>query len=285
MVGASGPMSIMLDVKDPNVQDGYLTATQEDITSEDNVVKYLQSSNMDGFIFSDWKVPNILYAPEYIFSNQIAGLDINFVNPNTYKDATGEVVESGAAKFRSIIASWYKGLRNIAIVGLLSVLVYIGIKILVSVSTQDKAKYKQRLVDWVVAMCLIFCMHFIMAGTLMISEKITSLLVDMGNNKITVAITGVSGGKSNVDYQVDGKNVLAINTNLMGFVRLRAQTSKLGSATLYTIMYVALVIFTGMFTFTYLKRFLYMGFLTIISPLVALTYPIDKAGDRSGTSI
>jgi len=45
------------------------------------------------------------------------------------------------------------------------------------------------------------------------------------------------------------------------------------------IMYVALITYTIKFTFVYLKRVLKMAFLTIVSPIVALTYPIDKLKD------
>ncbi len=65
----------------------------------------------------------------------------------------------------------------------------------------------------------------------------------------------------------------------MGFVRFKAQNKDFGECTAYTIMYVALVLYTVMFTFTYFKRFLYMAFFTMIAPLVALTYPIDKVKD------
>ena len=49
----------------------------------------------------------------------------------------------------------------------------------------------------------------------------------------------------------------------------------------YTIIYAVLVIYTVMFLFQYLKRLIYIIFLTIIAPLVALTYPIDKMNDGS----
>lgn len=65
----------------------------------------------------------------------------------------------------------------------------------------------------------------------------------------------------------------------MGYIRFMVQSKSFGDASAYTILYLMLVIFTVMFTFTYLKRVLYMAFLTMISPLVALTYPIDKIGD------
>ena len=47
----------------------------------------------------------------------------------------------------------------------------------------------------------------------------------------------------------------------------------------YNVIYVVLVIYTIIFCFTYLKRVIYMAFLTIIAPLVAITYPIDKMND------
>ena len=45
----------------------------------------------------------------------------------------------------------------------------------------------------------------------------------------------------------------------------------------YEIIYIVLVMYTLIFTWTYVKRVVYMAFLTMIAPLVALTYPIDKA--------
>ena len=42
-------------------------------------------------------------------------------------------------------------------------------------------------------------------------------------------------------------------------------------------MYLIIVGYTVTFTIMYFKRFLYIAFLTMIAPLVALTYPIDKA--------
>jgi hypothetical protein len=66
----------------------------------------------------------------------------------------------------------------------------------------------------------------------------------------------------------------------MGYIRIMMQLNKGTSEFVgYVMCYLILVIFTVMFTFTYLKRVLYMAFLTLIAPVVALTYPIDKIGD------
>ena len=45
------------------------------------------------------------------------------------------------------------------------------------------------------------------------------------------------------------------------------------------VIYVVLVMYTVLFTIQYLKRTIYMAFLTLISPLVAFTYPLDKLKD------
>ncbi len=47
----------------------------------------------------------------------------------------------------------------------------------------------------------------------------------------------------------------------------------------YSIIYLALVVYTFMFTFIYIRRVLTMAFLTMIAPLIAVTYPLDKIKD------
>ena len=69
-------------------------------------------------------------------------------------------------------------------------------------------------------------------------------------------------------------------TNLMGQLRIQAQMSYGDSSFIgYGLCFFILSILTIFFVFTYLKRVLYMAFLTMIAPLVALTYPIDKISD------
>lgn len=248
------------------------------------------STELDGMLFSDWKVPNILYSPENIFGNKISALDINFINPHTYKgvEYDEEKYETDSSKKKSgttaaekiapTIASWYKGFRNIAIVGLLSVLVYLGIRILIGSTAPEKAKYKERLVDWLVALCLVFVIHIIMSGILMITEKITNLFSEQSSDIIVAVSEKPESVASAKDVEKIGDSY-GFRTNLTGYVRFMAQSSEFGDAAVYTILYMALIIYTVMFTFIYFKRFLYMAFFTMIAPLVALTYPLDKVRD------
>lgn len=151
------------------------------------------------------------------------------------------------------IATWYKIMRNIALVFLLSVLVYVGIRIMLSSTAADNTKYKKMLIDWVVALCILFALHYLMAFTI----NITQLIVD--------AFTG--------------KDVTVTSTDqIMYAVRDKASynnTSGLG----YTLLYLVLIFYTIYFLFYYVKRVVYIAFLTLIAPLVSLTYPLDKMGD------
>ena len=273
--------SSMLELNDANItnENSWLHYDESKVGTK----KTVEYDQLDGLIFSSGpKIPNFLYCPENIFSNRIAMLDVNFVRSHDYtgveynasssSDSEKKAESAAGDKYgiRDTIASWYKAFRNIAIVGLLTVLVYLGIRIIISSTAADKAKYKESLQDWLVALCLVFIIHFIMSGIMMFTDKFTDMIDGTINKPIGVT---VSGAKDR-----DG-NTLKFNTNLIGYVRFMSQNEDWGECTAYTIMYLALVLYTVMFTFTYFKRFLYMAFFTMIAPLVALTYPIDKVKD------
>lgn len=107
----------------------------------------------------DYGVPVIKYTPEKIFGNQVPALDANFINPKDWSDETNgaEMNEHSVTQMlHNTIASWYVALRNLALVALLSVLLYVGIRMVISSSATDKSKYKEMLFNWFVAMCLLF---------------------------------------------------------------------------------------------------------------------------------
>ena len=171
-------------------------------------------------------------------------------------------------------------LRNIAIVGLLSALLYIGIRIVISSSAGDKAKYKQFFVDWVVALCLIFFLHYIMAFTMTMSETVTDVLAGDRTNQgrikeVNIRLTETDGTTT---FKDSGTEV-CFSSNFTGVARMKADyqggTLKIG----YSILYIALTVYTVYFAFVYLKRLLMLAFFTMIAPLVALTYPLDKIKD------
>lgn len=270
------------------------------------------------------KYPAYLYlTPESIFRNQIASLNPNFINAinmdGTLEKALGgdddvvmdgktstshaDNVEKNLNVLRSTIAKWYVAIRNFSLVGLLSVLVYIGIRVVISSTASDKAKYKQMISSWVGAICLIFLLHYIMAFTFTLTENLTDLFnSNMGNPGIKLpSVVGddakftfndktnnekFSGVLSKLqgEHLVIKGNVFNANNeitgvaNLMQYARLYANLN--GASGLgYTITYLFLVGFTVIYFAKYIGRFIRIAFLTLIAPLITLTYPIDKLND------
>lgn len=266
-------------------------------------VKHVFSEFTDDDFVNAITLPIITISPEEIFSNQIPLLDVNIINPKkyTYEDEDGkkQEVKSTAAILQSTISAWYRVLKDIATVLLLSVLVYIGIRIVISSVASDKAKYKKMLIDWIVGLCLLFTVHYIMSFAFTITDKFVELLAST-NEAITI-----ESAKDDVDlsdYKIgdkkevieryniddDGKYVsdkLSWRTNFVGYVRFYAQTNiKSMSVALrfaYTLMYLILVIYTYMFLFQYIKRFMYIVFLTLMAPIMAVLYPIQKASGKT----
>ena len=272
-------------------------------------IKIIKQLSEEGIFPDKFDVPIYLVTPEKIFSDEVPFLNTNIINPkeySDYKDKDGNDKETPAMQFKSIISTWYIALRNLAIVIMLSVLLYIGIRIIISSTANSKVKYKEMLVDWLIGMFLIFFMHYIMAFAFSMTEMLTSTIkqsiqypalqlnlskykesadedtekalkqiggmsdsetLDWSNVKITTDFTGMARIYSQLEYSnVDGEDRLQNN-----------EVSYMG----YTIIFAVMVMYTVMFTWKYLKRLIYMIFLIMISPLIALSYPLDKMNDGS----
>ncbi|MBQ6992636.1 MAG: hypothetical protein IJN50_07045 [Clostridia bacterium] len=276
-------------------------------------------------------LPVIIISPKHIFSNYLGLTDVNFFNPSAsskgmYKDPeTGEESEvyysdldgngkvsadeittiSTAAILRDTITKWYYAIRNLALVGLLSVLVYVGIRIIISSSTTEKAKYKAMITDWLVAICLVMVLHYIMVFAITLVEKITVAVSSSNEPELRWYVIDDKDSIEAIKEQApellkDG--ILRWPVNLLGAARMESQFLSVYDETKatttddsdnidmdqtlrqkmsYTIIYLAMIFFTIYFLFYYLKRVIYLAFLTLIAPLIALTYPIDKINDGS----
>ena len=241
-------------------------------------IETIKESELD----KSYYIPTLKYTPDKIFANKIPALDINFINPKEW-ETTEEQERSVAIQLHEVVAGWYVSLKNLSIVGLMLILVYLGIRIVISSTAADKSKYKQMLMDWLIAMCLLFCLHYIMTFTVTIVDKISEAIngadEEKNGNSITVQITADGGdGQNDAAIEENGKNV-QFSTDLMGLIRFKMQYNNGWTKLLYLIFYMAMVMYTCLFTFYYLKRVIVIAFLTLISPLVVLTYPIDKLKD------
>ncbi|MBO5479177.1 MAG: hypothetical protein J6A04_05730 [Clostridia bacterium] len=264
MLGETAPF-----MKDIDDEDSY------NKTSIGNVEPITVDEEIDGSFFGidAVQIPVITYTPEEIFSNRVPALDVNFITPSIKTGNTDTDNKMNVAiKLQPVISSWYLALRSIAVVGLLSVLIYLGIRMLLTSIAADRAKYKQMLMDWVIAMCLVMTLHYIMAFALTMAETVTAMLSN--DTQGTVAVTATK-----IDPHFWGSGSVTFNSNLMSYVRFMIQAEDLNVKIAFFALYVMLVIFNIRFTWIYLKRVVNMAFLTLMAPMVALTYPIDKVSD------
>ena len=175
------------------------------------------------------------------------------------KNGNMEAKTSSVNILKPIVQKWYYAFRNLSLVALLSMLVYLGIKIILSSTAEDEAKYKKLLSSWFTAIVILFSLHYIMAFTLTI--------IDEANTAISANIV-----------TEDGRDTL------MEDIRKRAEDDTIEGVERmsYTILYMVLIIYILKFSWIYLKRVLHLTFLTIIAPLIAVTYPLDK--EKDGTA-
>lgn len=151
-------------------------------------------------------------------------------------------------------------------IGLL-VLIYIGIRMAISTVASEQAKYKKMLISWVESVIIIFLMPYLISLIFSFGEVLTDSFYGIRNQLLGKNATGTAG---TYDIFED-----TIRTNALNLV-----TGASGlQLTLWSIIYWCLLFAEMKFLWTYLKRFLMVGFLIAISPLITITYSIDKAGD------
>ncbi len=192
-----------------------------------------------------------------IFSNKVDTFNVNF-----FKNTKNPSNKNIAANLRNIISTWYVTLRNIALVLMLLVLVFIGIKITISSVASDKAKYKQLLMDWLIGICLLLFMHYIMVFSVNLVEAFDEMFTtSAADDLINLARTNSS---------------LPINSTA-------AENGEEGNTAVdnlyWALIYTVLVFYILAFSWQYLKRVVKIAFLTLFAPIMALTYPLDKISD------
>lgn len=232
--------------------------------SEANTTKTFSQEEINEFknnkgVVPELKYPVFKYTPEEIFKGEIDLFSIDFIGGNVVKNGEEQTNTSeGWNALRGTIASWYKTLRYIAIVGLLAILIYLGIKIIITSSAGKKADYKKSFINWVIAVFLIFTMHYIMAFIISLIQNLTTLIsASIGNVRVVFA-----------------DKVFA--TNFLGLARFQSQVNPLINKLGYVVIYFGFITLTCKFTFIYFKRMLNMAFLTLSAPIVAMMYPLDK---------
>lgn len=205
----------------------------------------------------------LLITPEDILFNRLAITDINFFNLTSFGSGDHVKQLSGTDNpirlLKENVASWYMTIRTISMIILIVVLVYIGIRMVLASTSESKANYKQMLINWLVSLAMVFLLHYII------------LLVININNALVDIIASVSENT----FKTNSKWMSEYMTALIAKSFYPLATVSWSAA----IVYVCIVALTFIFLIMYIKRMITVAFLILISPVITITYSIDKAGN------
>lgn len=201
---------------------------------------------------------NLEYGAEFSIQKAIFGqieiFDVNYFNRYDNEQPAVESLKNNVAIMFTLI-------RNIAIVLNLIILIYSGIRMAISTLAQEKAKYKNMIMDWLFSFILLMTIQFVMVAVMQIVEVLNELLISIymklcGN--LTIETTIISD--------------IFMGTYGLGLI-------------VPSLVYWIITFYQLKFAYMYFKRVLSVGFLIVISPLVISSYSFDRAGDGEAQAI
>lgn len=157
------------------------------------------------------------------------------------------------------IATWFVGIRNLSLVMIAIIFIYIGIRLALATVADEKAEYKKMLMGWVEGLILLVLLHYIIIVFIFLSDWLVSKLTSfLTTDETTVKLE---------EYILENSSECIYKSS-----------SKWGWL-LYGGFYCMLVFSQLQIFIFYMGRLLKVAFLIIISPLVCVTYSIDKIKD------
>ena len=206
----------------------------------------------------------VLTVEDIIFSGSSRNEQVNILNINFFDFNGNGYNDSLVKSFRQGVAKWYYILRNLSIVISLAVLIYIGIRMAISSMASDKARYKEMFKNWVVGFVVLFVLHYFMVLILNLNDALVDLIYKVQESSTSNSVFE--------DYST------GLFLNIF-------KTVSFTKGIMSVFLYICLIGTTFAFFVMYMKRLLTIGFLIVISPLITITYSIDKLGDGKSQAL
>lgn len=230
-----------------------------------------------------------LFTIEDLLFGRYELFNIDFMSVGQNSEASNPAYMSSNTNvlIKENVARWFYSMRNFAIAALLAVLIYIGILMAISSVATDKAKYKNMLIHWVASFALLILLPYIMS----IAMNVCQVSVDVIRTTAEKIAENTNMAGQVANENIETQKGLNFETTLLygkideegnGFEGLLTKIAKGYGWESFTLALVFLIlsIYQFKFFFMYLKRMLTVAFLMVISPLITITYSIDKAGDN-----
>lgn len=202
--------------------------------------------------------------------NRIPLFNVNYFNYDAnYNVGTGSnkiniSADSNNLTIKNGIVKAYTVCKLLALTLALLVLIFIGIRMALSTVASDKAKYKKMLISWIESVLIIFLMPYIISFIFGIGEGLTNVFYSLEQQVIRSQESGVCESFEDTIRE----KTLELVFSLSGL-----------EVTKWSIVYWILLFMEIKFFWLYIKRLLVVGLLITVSPLITITYSIDKAGD------
>ena len=223
------------------------TVIEEQQEQESNESTTNNSSNEDDEDNQAITLEDVIY-------NKIPILDVNiFTNTPGGKTVPQDSVVNIV---RQIISTWYVSFRNLSIMALAVIIIYLGIRIALSTIPEKTSQYKTALLSWVVSIMLVFTIHYFMVIVFNINESIVSLFADTGGEEA-----------------------------LFDTIQTRAMDIRMDIGIPATIMYIVLQVYLLKFLWIYVKRYLAIMILIVLAPFICAKYAFDSAKGKRGSSL
>lgn len=218
-------------------------------------VKEIIDNNEKEKIIKDAKK---LITIDSILFNEEPLVDVNFFEDS---EAVQEIKEKNPKAFiiqlRDGVKMWYYIIRNIAIMVMVVILMYVAIRMLFNMytsSAEDKARYKEMMIAWVKALSTLTVMHIIIYAVIAFNTDIISMIKDVAH--------------------IDDPRLQNLNVILLE----RALDIRLSVSFPATILYVLVTYLTVQYFFLYLKRFVMVVILIVSGPFIILKTAYESTG-------
>lgn len=248
----------------------YLAGTIFTVAIKGPILSFTEGikSLVNGFLNNLSSTEDVDYNIEKIIFNEVPILDINFFNGT----AAGQNVDANSAvgQIRNTVATWYVSFRNLVIIAMAAIIIYIGIRMALSTIPQTKATYKRMLIGWVQALVIIFVIHMVMI-----------LIININNNIVNIFENSIN----QIDELVTAEDAQDANeTSIYDTIRTRAYDFRISVGFPATIIYLVLIITWLRFLWVYTKRSFTILILVVIAPFIGAKYAIDSASGKKGSS-
>ena len=195
-----------------------------------------------------------------VLSNKYQIFDIDIFNTQQPDGVHKEIT----SLIREQIATWYMTIRNLSVMLLVVVLMYIAIRMLIGTSSpSETAKLKDMLIGWVRGIFLVFVLQYLIIAIIAMSNLAIKIIGDLASETL---------------FDVEKK----IMQNIFGTYFFEGSIIK---QIFYFLAMVSIIWYQLKFCIVYAKRAMQVYVLIIISPLICVSYPIDRIADDRGQAL